>query len=104
MKPRARLNFVAGRVWPAGWTLGMPVVGSCACRSWFLMNSKGNTGPIKFKLMQKVHDVRRNETRSLKILLKSFHENYMTCLKKQHGTKINLTPSSSHQRHLLDIC
>ena len=37
------------------------VVGSCACRSWFLINSKLNTGPINFKLMQKVCDVRRND-------------------------------------------
>ena len=36
------------------------VVGSCACRSWFLINSKWNTEPIKFKLMQKVCDVHRN--------------------------------------------
>ena len=37
------------------------VVGSCACTSWFLINSIRNTGPIKFKLMQKVCDVRRND-------------------------------------------
>ena len=36
------------------------VVGSCACRSWFFINSKWNTGPIKFKLMQKVRDACRN--------------------------------------------
>ena len=27
------------------------------------------------------------ETRSLKILLKSFHENYTDLFKKQHGTR-----------------
>ena len=36
------------------------VVRSCACRSWFLINFQWNTGPIKFKLMQKVGDLRRN--------------------------------------------
>ena len=46
---------------PLPFFLSCYVVGSCACRSWFLMNSKWNTGPIKFKLMQKVHDVRRND-------------------------------------------
>ena len=37
------------------------VVGNCACRSWFLMNSKWNTRPIKFKLMKKVYDVCMND-------------------------------------------
>ena len=39
-----------------------------------------------FKLMQNVYDVLEMiETRSLKILLKSFHENYSDLFKKQHG-------------------
>ena len=37
------------------------VVGSCACSSWFLINSKWNTLWITFKLMQNVYDVRRND-------------------------------------------
>ena len=37
------------------------VVGSCTCRSWFLINSKLNTGLINFKLMEKVCDVRKND-------------------------------------------
>ena len=37
------------------------VVRSCAGRSWFLINSKWNTGGIKFKLMQKVRHVLTND-------------------------------------------
>ena len=37
------------------------IVGSCACRSWFLIDSKWNTGQIKFKLMQKMRDVCSND-------------------------------------------
>ena len=37
------------------------VVGSCGCRSWFLINSKWNTGWITFKLTQNVYDVRMND-------------------------------------------
>ena len=43
------------------------VVGSCACRGWFLTNSNLSTGPIKFKLTHKkcVMHVGMIETRSL---------------------------------------
>ena len=47
------------------------------------MNSKWNTGPIKFKLTQKVHDV------------KSFHENYGDLFKKNNTVVIIINVKKS---------
>ena len=73
------------------------VVGSCACRSWFLINSRWNTGPIKFKLMQKVY-IGMIETMSLKILLKGFRENYSDLFKKttRYATSCRLFQTLHH--------
>ena len=45
------------------------------------------------------------ETRSFKILLKSFHENYSDLFKKQHGTgrKSHLNSTANAQRLFLQL-
>ena len=54
------------------------------CKSWFLINSKWNTGPNQVQINPGLMpDVWRNDwNKSLKILLKSFDENYSDLFKK----------------------